>query len=151
METFLHEMADWMKINGEAIFGTRPWTIYGEGPSGFKGLAFRASSKFTSKDIRFTRKGNDIYAITLGLPTGTVVIRALAAGSPLVTGEPTSVTLLGGNEKLQWNRTGAGIVITPPATLPCKSALCFKISGLTTAAKLTPATLQAFRDQVNKL
>jgi alpha-L-fucosidase len=151
MEKFLHEMADWMKINGEAIFGTRPWTVYGEGSSGFKGVAFRASSKFTAKDIRFTRKGDDIYAITLGLPTDTVVIRALAAGSPLVTGDPSSITLLGSNEKLQWNRTDAGIVITPPATLPCKSALCFKISGLTTAANLTPRTLQAFKDQIKQL
>ena len=150
METFLKEMADWMKINGEAIFGTRPWTVYGEGSSGFKGWAFQASSKFTAKDIRFTRKGDDIYAITLGLPTEQVVIRALAAGSPLVTGEPSSITLLGSDEKLQWNRTDAGIVIIPPATLPCKSALCFKISGLTTVADLPPSTLKAFKDQMKK-
>jgi alpha-L-fucosidase len=151
MEKFLHEMADWMKINGEAIFGTRPWTVYGEGTVGFKGVAFRASSKFTAKDIRFTRKGDDIYAITLGLPTGQVLIRALAQGSPLVVGKPTSITLLGSAETIQWSRTDQGVVINLPATLPCKSALCFKISGLTTVANLSPAILQTFKDQLKKL
>ncbi len=150
METFLREMADWTKINGDAIFGTRPWTIYGEGSSGFKGFAFHANSKFTAKDIRFTRKGDDLYAITLGLPNGQVVIRSLAKASPLVTGEPTSVALLGTSEKLQWSRTADGLVINIPATLPCKSGLSFKISGLTTVANLPPETLTAFKHALAK-
>ena len=57
METFLREMADWMKVNGEAIFGTRPWTVYGEGPTPFHRDAFSQNVKYTPQDIRFTRKG----------------------------------------------------------------------------------------------
>ena len=131
METFLHEMADWTKINGEAIFGTRPWTVFGEGPTASKSSAFH---KFTPQDIRFTQKGSDIYAITLGLPAGQVVIHALSSASPLVSGEPGSITLLGSAEKIRWSRTDSGLIISLPAALPCKSALCFKISGLTTTA-----------------
>ena len=139
METFLHEMADWTKINEEAIFGTRPWILFGEGPTGSKaGGSFHENFKFTAQDLRFTRKGDDIYAITLGVPAGQLVIRALAQGSALVTGEPSSITLLGSAEKLQWSRTADGVVITLPATPPCKSALCFRISGFTTVAKSTP-------------
>jgi alpha-L-fucosidase len=145
METFLREMADWMKVNGDAIFATRPWTISGEGPTKGKPGAFSAT---TDQDIRFTRKGDHIYAITLGVPTGQLLIRAMAMGSPLVTGDPSSITLLGSEEKIQWSRTDRGIAINLPATLPCKSAVCVKISGLTTVANLTPATLQAFREQL---
>ncbi len=130
METFLHEMADWMKINGEAIFGTRPWVVFGEGPTAPKGSAFH---KFTSEDIRFTQKGSDIYAITLGVPESPVTIHSFASGSALVKGEPSSISLLGSSEKLNWSRTSDGLVIQLPAVLPCKSALCFKISGLATA------------------
>jgi alpha-L-fucosidase len=145
METFLTDMAAWMKINGDAIFGTRPWTVYGEGPSSFKGGAFHENYKFSAQDIRFTRKGDDLYAITLGLPSGQVVIRALAKDSPLVTGEPTSVTLLGSTETLSWSRTADGLTITLPAALPCKSALSFKIAGLTTVADIPADTLNAFK------
>ena len=134
MDTFLHEMADWMKINGDAIFGTRPWSVFGEGPTASKGTAFH---KFTPQDIRFTQKGADIYAITLGVPQGSVTIHSFATGSALVTGEPTSVNLLGSSESLHWSRTSDGLVIQLPASLPCKSALCFKISGLATVPAAT--------------
>jgi alpha-L-fucosidase len=148
METFLHEMADWMKINGDAIFGTRPWTVFGEGPTGSKAGAAHESFKFSPQDIRFVRKGDDIYAITLGVPTGQVVIRALAKGSPLVTGDASSISLLGSAETLQWSRTDQGIVIRLPAALPCKSALCFKISGLTTVANLMPPAVESFENHI---
>jgi alpha-L-fucosidase len=146
MEAFLSEMAGWMKINGEAIFGTRPWTIFGEGPaSTIKQGAFNDNIAFTSRDIRFIRKGDDIYASVLGLPSGHVVIRALAAGSPLVTGEPTQVTLLGASDPVKWSRTANGLQIEIPDTLPCKSEICFKISGLTTVADVPQDVLARFK------
>jgi alpha-L-fucosidase len=136
MQTLLHEMAEWMKINGDALFGTRPWTIYGEGPMAYLSR-FHGNARFTAQDIRFTRKGDDIYAITLGLPTGQISLRALATDSPLVTGEPSSITLLGSDAKIKWSRNAQGLAISLPGTLPCKSALCLKITGLTTVAHLT--------------
>ena len=149
MQSFLSEMADWMKINGEAVFATRPWIIYGEGPTITKGGAFNENFAFTAHDLRFTRKGNDLYATTLGIPTGQVVVRALASGSPLVTGEPAKVTLLGMKEEPKWSRTTEGLIIELPAALPCKSSLSFKISGLTSVAGLAPEELNAFTNQLH--
>ena len=150
MESFLSEMADWMKINGEAIFGTRPWTIYGEGPaSSIKQGAFNDNVPFTAKDIRFTRKKDDIYATALGTPSGSVVIHALASDSPLVKGDPTSVTLLGAADPVKWSRTAEGLIIQLPETLPCKSAISFRISGLSTVADLSEDTLADFKDKLN--
>ena len=148
--TFLSEMADWVKINGEAVFDTRPWVIYGEGPTLRKGAKFNENSPFDPNDIRFTSKGGDIYATTLGLPTGKVVITCLASGSPLVTGEPSSVTLLGGADTIQWSRTSEGLVIPLPSTPPCKSSLCFKIRGLTTVTNLAPEVLGALKTRLSQ-
>ncbi len=148
MQTFLSEMADWMHVNGDAIFGTRPWTIYGEGSTKVKGGAFSEGTHFTATDLRFTRKGSDIYVTTLGLPTtGSLVVRALSSDSPLVTGDPSSVTLLGAGD-VKWTRTTDGMTINLPNTLPCKSALCFKISGLSTVDNLPVQTLDTFKDKV---
>ena len=149
MQNFLSEMAAWTKVNGEAVFSTRPWVIYGEGPTVTKGGAFNENVSFTAHDLRFTRKGNDIYATTLGVPTGQVVIRALASGSPLATGEPTKVTLLGTKEDPKWSRTTDGLIIQLPAALPCKSALSFKISGFTSITNLAPDVLTAFTEQLH--
>jgi alpha-L-fucosidase len=152
METFLTDMAAWMKVNGEAIFGTRPWTIYGEGSTKVKGGAFKEGTHFSAADVRYTRKGDDIYITTLGLPAdGKIFVRALASGSPLVTGEPTGVTLLGSSNDVKWSRTPDGLSIELPGTLPCKSALCVRISGLSTVAGLSPDTLDAFKNKLNTL
>jgi len=63
----LHELADWTAVNGEAIYGTRPWLVYGEGEVQAKR---RVQGKFQilAKDIRFTTKGATLYAIALGWP-----------------------------------------------------------------------------------
>ena len=64
----------WLTINGEAIYGTRPWKIFGEGPTESASGSF-ADQKipFTAKDIRFTTKGKTLYAITLGIPKEATV------------------------------------------------------------------------------
>ncbi len=131
-EALLREMAGWMKVNAEAVFGTRPWALYGEGPTAIRGGAFDEDYAFTAQDIRFTRKGDDIYAFTLGLPAEPVSIRALASGSPLVAGEAARVTLLGYDGELEWTRTSGALAIQTPAASPCRLACCFRISGLTT-------------------
>ena len=141
METLLLELADWMKINSEAIFSTRPWVIYGEGVSETSNGAFNENTPFSPFDIRFTQKGGDLYAITLGIPVDKVVIHALARNSPLVSAGPSDVLLLGCPGKLHWAWTDEGLVIDLPSDLKAKSALCFKIAGLTTPTDLSKAVL----------
>lgn len=141
MQTLLSELADWMKVNGEAIFSTRPWVIYGEGVSETSNGAFNENTPYSPFDIRFTQKGGDFYAITLGIPVGKVVIHALAKNSPLVSAGPSHVSLLGNLEKIRWTRTDEGLVINLPSDLKAKSALCFKISGLTTSTNLSKTVM----------
>jgi alpha-L-fucosidase len=141
-----------MKINGEAIYDTRPWVAFGEGPTNFKDPndAQTHDIPFTSSDIRYTRKGDDIYAVTMGLPSRRVVLRALSSDSPLVTGKITKVTLIGYSDDLHWSRTAEGLVINLPKSLPCKISLSFRISGLTTVSDVDSAGMKTFQDRLTK-
>jgi alpha-L-fucosidase len=126
-----------MPVNGECIFGTRPWKIFGEGaPNVTGGGSFnegRARAP-TAEDIRFTTKGDAIYAVTMGVPDKTVVIKSMGKSSPLVTGDVTDVKLLGHDGRLEWSRDDGSLTIKVPDTKPCDYALAFKITGLKTVA-----------------
>ncbi|MCX5674294.1 MAG: alpha-L-fucosidase [Planctomycetota bacterium] len=132
----LEDMARWMEVNGVAIFGTRPWIIFGEGAADVSGGNFGEGRGrgYTAEDIRFTTKGDTIYAFILGWPQKPVVIRSMAAKSPLVEGEVGNVALLGHDGKLQWSRTDEGLVIEVPDQKPCEHAFAFRITGLKTNA-----------------
>jgi alpha-L-fucosidase len=132
---FLQEMAKWMDVNKEAIFDTRPWSIYGEGPSTQTGTAARAGNfnegrtkPLTAADIRFTANGDTLYAIAMGWPAdGKLTIKSLATGSPNYTGDLGDVHLLGSDEKLKCVRDENGLTITLPEQKPGDHAFVFKI------------------------
>jgi alpha-L-fucosidase len=129
---FLEEMASWMAVNGEAIYGTRPWKVFGEGPTQVKaGMFNEGSTRFTADDIRFTRKGDALYAIILGIPgEKTITIKSLASNSSLTTGNTIAgVSLLGSDASLQWHRTEQGLLVTLPGDIPCCYALGLRIRG----------------------
>ena len=72
----------WLDINGEAIYSTRPWKIYGEGPTESASGSFSDQKKpYTAKDIRFTVKGETLYAIAMGQPIENTMINALGSKS----------------------------------------------------------------------
>lgn len=95
-EKILDDMAGWMAVNGEAIFGSRPWRRYGEGPTQLQvGMQNEGTAKpFTGQDVRFTTNKGALYALFLGKPSRTATIRTLAAGRR--QGRIERVTLLGG-------------------------------------------------------
>ncbi|HEV2391049.1 MAG TPA: alpha-L-fucosidase [Verrucomicrobiae bacterium] len=136
VEQMLHQMADWISIHGEAIYGTRPWLVYGEGPVRIKGGSFKEDFAYGAKDIRFTTKGRTLYAIALGWPEDNqLVIKSLATGG----GKIKRVSLLGYKGKLDWIQTETGLVVKLPAEKPSIYTCGLKITG----ADLKPAPVAA--------
>ena len=129
-QAMLLEIGRWLAINGEAVYDTRPWQVYGEGPTEVfeGGFTDTKRAAFTSRDIRYTAKGDTVYAILLGWPeTGEASIGWLRAGSPLYGGAIQSVALLGSAEPLQWSRDAGGLKVKLPAQKPCDAAFALKI------------------------
>jgi len=122
----LSEIGEWLDINGEAIYGTRPWRTFGEGPTKVKEGAFTDTkrSAFTDEDIRFTSIRNILYAIVLAWPNRKLKIKSLANENP------TEVSLLGHEGKLSWSTDSAGLHVQMPSEEPCKHAFVLKIAGV---------------------
>ncbi len=117
MKQRLLAIGNWLQLNGEAIYGTRPWVTF----------------KQDTPDMRFTIKGNVLYAIALAKPTKPFVIQSTKDWK---IGTATTVKLLGSDTSTEWKDTDNGIRITPPQTWPGKYAWVFKIKNI----KKRPAT-----------
>ena len=118
----------WLSVNGEAIYGTRCWIKSGEGDA--KGTAGSFSDNeatpYTCQDIRFTTKGNDLYAIALNWGK-QILVKSLNKD---VVGDAQilDVKMLGSDERIAWQQTDEGLVLTFPSVKPCEMAFSFKIS-----------------------
>ena len=126
-DQLLNELTPWMKANSEAIHGTRPWKIYGEGPSETASGAFAESGNYTPRDIRFTTKGETLYAITLAEPQGQVAIASLARSNPHEARRVRRVRLLGRKGSLAFRQTDQALLIDPPASMPTRHSSAFAI------------------------
>jgi alpha-L-fucosidase len=134
---FLQQMAAWMDVNSECIFGTRPFTVFGEGPAAAAApTTTKQSPGFNESrqrplgehDIRFTTRGTTLYAIAMGWPQdGKLTIKTLAAHSDAYPRDIQSIQLLGSSAKLTWTRDDAGLTIALPDAKPCDFAYAFKI------------------------
>jgi len=126
--SLLKEVGAWLKVNGEAIYGTRPWAIYGEGPTEVTGGHFREDFPFTAQDIRYTKKGTKtLYATTLGVPeSSSLTLKSLASGGRF-RGKVLRVSLLGHKGDLDFSQTSDGLVITLPKPLEAKISVSLKI------------------------
>ena len=131
-QAILRGIGAWLKINGEAIYGTRPcWALgFGEGPhnSGGGGFSDRQVD-YTHRDFRFTQKGNVLYAIAMDWPEvdDHFLIKSLSDRSTLATGGIATVSLLGSTVPLDWKLGPKGLWIRRPAVRPCDGAYAFKI------------------------
>jgi alpha-L-fucosidase len=128
---FLEEMAKWVALNGEAIFSTCPWKIFGEGPTAIGEAALYQGKPrpCTSEDIRFTTKGDTLYAIALGWPEdGMLRVNSLASSSPYWKGPISHVELLGSDAKLKWSRDKSGLIVWLPPHKPCDYAFGLRVS-----------------------
>jgi alpha-L-fucosidase len=121
----LGDMAAWMRVNGEAIFETRPWRTYGEGPTrppaGSQNE--QAARPFTAEDIRFTTRGGRLYALALDWPADSrLLIRSLADATV------ERVELLGAGP-VQFERGREGLTVRLPEARPVAFVPALRIAG----------------------
>jgi alpha-L-fucosidase len=122
-QDILLDVGRWLEINGKAVYGTRPWGVFGEG-----NLKLKRGQNYTCGDFRFTQKGDTLYAFVMDWPGKRAVITSLARKSK-VDRKVKSVALLGHPGKLRFWQDEDGLKIDLPATPPCKTAFAFCILG----------------------
>jgi alpha-L-fucosidase len=131
----LDGITQWMAVNSEAIYSTRPWKIFGESPvaaSSKTETSFNESKRqeLTFNDVRFTAKGKNLYVLFMGWPqSGQVLIRPLAANNPQQTGKIEQVELLG-HGNVQFTRDNEGLKVNLPSQKPCEHAYALKLTGI---------------------
>jgi alpha-L-fucosidase len=116
----LMEVGAWMDVNQECIYGTSVWKVFGEGPS------FENKKDTAGMNIRFTAKGNSLYAICLDWPEKEVVVKAF--GKTGVAGQKVAgVSMLGVKDEIKWSQGDEGLTLSVPKDKPCKHAYVYKI------------------------
>jgi alpha-L-fucosidase len=126
----LLDIGAWLQRNGEAIYGTEAWKVYGEGPTQIPtGFASDQNVKpFTAGDYRFTRKGDSIYAISLGCPAdGTASIHSLGLAGPAKGPVIQDVSLLGSSEKIPWLQTTEALNVKLPQDSGCRYGFALRV------------------------
>jgi len=128
-QAVLLNIGKWLKINGDAIYGTRCWKKFGEGDTEPTKGSFtdNTATAYTARDMRFTTKGNDFYVIVLNWDDAGVLVKSLDTNA-IADAKILNVQLLGSNEKIDWQQTGEGLKLSFPKTKPCEFAYSFKIS-----------------------
>ena len=120
----LLEIGAWLRINGQAIYGTRPFTVFGEGPTkaGERSTEMNKDIQvYTAQDIRYTtlKSGSILYATALGWPTGGgLTLHTLYSGNPYLPGRVCAVTLLGTGQSIDFQQEPDGLHLTLPDAAP---------------------------------
>jgi len=131
----LLEIGAWLGKNGEAIYGTHPWKVFGEGPTQIEtGFGHDADTKpYTASDFRFTAQGPYVYAISMACPPdGTASIHSLGTGPQGMGYQTLNLSLLGSSDKVDWVQDDSELDIKLPKGYDCKHgfALRVRIPGL---------------------
>jgi alpha-L-fucosidase len=124
---FLRGMANWIRINGIAIYGTRPWHRFGEGPTEVpRGRAGDAELPFTQEDIRFTTKDGALYAFVMAEPDETITIESLGLDAEHARPIET-VALVGSDEPVRWQQGREALSIEKPERFPSENVIAFNV------------------------
>ncbi len=124
----LDGITEWMAVNSEAIYGTRPWKVSGNATvaaAGAMGFNERNRKDLTAADVRFTKKGNVLYAFVMGWPENEASIPTLALGGKLGVGKIQNVELLGHKGKVTYTQDDGGLTVQMPAEKP--SRVCHRV------------------------
>ena len=121
----LLKIGGWLKINGDAIYGTRPWSIATEGDVRGTSGAFSDNKEiaYTAQDIRFTTKGDVLYVISLAWSNDEITIHSIDENLKI-----NQVYMLGSNEELKWSQTKEGLKVRFPKEKPSEYAHALKIT-----------------------
>ncbi len=127
-KSVLLSIGSWLKVNGEAIYGSRPWVRSGEGEAVSTAGSFtdNTATEYSAQDIRFTTKNNTLYAIALNWSDKDILIHSLDKKG-MGNSKIQQISLLGSDEKIHWKQTEKGIQISFPKEKPCEFAYTFKI------------------------
>jgi alpha-L-fucosidase len=122
----LQGITDWIRVNGEAIFNSRPWKIHGEGPGTMikaePGMNEGQMPDLTAQDVRFTTKDGLLYAFVQGWPTSLLTIKALGLMSDQKPGRVIAVEMLGVSALLKFKQQDAAMEVAPPERRPAAAA-----------------------------
>ena len=122
----VEEIGQWMRTYSEAIYDTRPWKVFGEGPAiddapplSRQGFNEKRSKPYTPEDIRFTAKGDLIYAIALAYPENhQLTIKSMREGSLYLKKSISKVSLVGGESSLKFSVNAEGLHVQLPENRP---------------------------------
>ena len=137
-EAILEDIASWIAVNGEGVYGTRPWKVFGEGPVAeavipLTGQGFNEGKHqpYTAQDIRFVKKGDFLYAHVMVWPENRkVIVKSLSIGKDLTGNTVNKVELLGYDHFLEYSQTNEGLIVELPETKPNSISLTLKISTI---------------------
>jgi len=129
----LDGIGKWTKVNGEAIYSTRPWKIYGEGPSTDKNQekgqfgGLKDIRSYQPSDIRFTTNDGTLYVFCMSTPTEDILIKALGKNSKYLNHKISSISMLGNNEKIKWKQGENELTINKPTVMPDFKVVVFAV------------------------
>ena len=137
--SFIANFGRWMRANGVAIYGSRPWSVFGEGPSTEvapvqqPGFNEGRNKPYTANDVRFVQKGGSVFAFVMTPPeNGQVVLKSLAMGATAAPGtveRVRTITSTGGMAPVEFTRTKQGLALALPQQAQSEYVLTLEISG----------------------